>query len=143
MTEATGAPPGATDDDATTATTGADDATGVEPAGDGPTTASGRRLRWWREVAYVIAFYMAYSWVRNQFGSAVEGATETAFANAERIIDAQKALGLWFEPSLQQWYLDLPAMGGISEKVAKPMRARPVMKASVDRQTEYRSGIAR
>ena len=35
---------------------------GTEPGPDP------RRLRWWREVAYVIAFYIVYSFVRNQFG---------------------------------------------------------------------------
>jgi hypothetical protein len=131
VTGPTSSPHGAADDEAAPpATRGSTDTLDAAEAGpdptaararrarrgrraDPPTTASARRLRWWREAGYVVAFYIAYSWVRNQFGSAVEGAAEEAFANAERIIDIQDAMGLWFEPALQQWYLDLPAMGGI------------------------------
>jgi hypothetical protein len=76
-----------------------------------PATASGRRLRWWREVAYVVAFYFVYSWVRNQFGSAGEDSTRIAYEHARDIIRIQDAIGLWFEPALQRWYLDLPGMG--------------------------------
>ena len=78
-----------------------------------PATASGRRLRWWREIAYVVAFYLVYSWVRNQFGSAGEDSTRIAYEHARDIIGVQDAIGLWFEPELQRWYLDLPGMGGI------------------------------
>jgi membrane-associated phospholipid phosphatase len=78
-----------------------------------PVTAAGRRLRWWREVGYVLAFYLVYSWIRNQFGSAGEGSTEIAFQHAKDIIGIQDAMGLWFEPALQQWYLDLPYEGFI------------------------------
>lgn len=77
------------------------------------TTAAGRRLRWWRETGYVIAFYAVYSWIRNQFGSAGEGSTRIAYEHARDIIALQDAMGLWFEPELQRWYLDLPAMGFI------------------------------
>jgi membrane-associated phospholipid phosphatase len=84
-----------------------------EPAGAVPATASGRRLRWWREAAYVVAFYVVYSWIRNQFGSAGEDAARIAYEHARDIIGIQDAMGLWFEPELQRWYLDLPAMGGI------------------------------
>ena len=78
---------------------------------DVPATASGRRLRWWRELAYVVAFYVVYSWVRNQFGSAGEDSTRIAYEHARDIIRIQDAMGLWFEPELQRWYLDLPGMG--------------------------------
>ena len=27
------------------------------------------RLRWWKEVLYVLVFYGVHSWIRNQFGS--------------------------------------------------------------------------
>ncbi len=81
------------------------------PAEAGPATAAGRRLRWWREAAYIVAFYVLYSWVRNQFGSAGAGSAEIAYQHARDIIAIQDALGLWFEPELQRWYLDLPANG--------------------------------
>jgi hypothetical protein len=44
-----------------------------------------RHLRWWREVLYVAAFYLVYSFVRNQFGSAAVSA-ETAYENARDVI---------------------------------------------------------
>lgn len=76
-----------------------------------PQTASGRRLRAWRELGYIVAFYVVYSWVRNQFGSAGEGAADIAYQHARDIIAIQDAMHLWFEPELQRWYLDLPAHG--------------------------------
>ncbi len=63
------------------------------------------RLRWWREVLYIVGFYLAYSLVRNQFGSAAVGA-ERAFRNAERVIGIERALGLFFEQPLQALFLD-------------------------------------
>ncbi len=74
------------------------------------------RLRWWREVLYVAAFYGIYSAVRNIFGSAGgvgRAAVDIAFNHAKAVIAIQDAIGLWFEPELQDWYLDLPANGGI------------------------------
>jgi hypothetical protein len=81
-----------------------------------PETESGRRLRYWREVLYIIAFYVLYSAVRNTFGSAGgvgREAVATAFGHAKDIIRIQDDLRLWFEPELQRWYLDLPGRGGI------------------------------
>ena len=72
------------------------------------------RLRWWREVLYVLAFYAVYSSVRNLFGSQGVGEdidASVAFEHAREMIELEKALGLYFEARLQQWYLDLPAMG--------------------------------
>ena len=43
--------------------------------------AAPRRLYWWREVLYVLAFYGVYSYIRNQFGSA-SVSDEVAFRNA-------------------------------------------------------------
>ena len=74
--------------------------------------APGHRLRWWRELLYALAVYLVYSVVRNQFGSAA-GDPRPAFDHALQIIDLEKALGLYFEPDLQSWYLDLPARGFI------------------------------
>lgn len=80
------------------------------------TTESGRKLRWWREVLYILVFYVVYSAVRNTFGSAGgvgRVAVANAFNHAKAIITIQDWFGLWFEPELQRWYLDLPGKGGI------------------------------
>ena len=72
------------------------------------------RLRWWREVLYTVALYGVYSTVRNQFGSAGGPALQAngiAYGHALDIIGIQRALGSYFEPGLQRWYLDLPAHG--------------------------------
>jgi hypothetical protein len=62
------------------------------------------RLRWYYEVALVVGFYVVYSFVRNSFGSSsVEPAQ--AFDNAQRVVDAERALGLFFEPDLQRAFL--------------------------------------
>ncbi|MEJ7584067.1 MAG: phosphatase PAP2 family protein [Acidimicrobiales bacterium] len=79
-------------------------------------TESGRRLRWWREVVYILVFYVVYSAVRNTFGSSGgvgRAAVDNAFNHAKAIIAIQDWAGLWFEPELQLWYLDLPGRGGI------------------------------
>lgn len=72
------------------------------------------RLRWWRELVYIGAFYMLYSFVRNLFGSQGTGDdidASVAYEHARQIIDLEEMLGLYFEAELQRWYLDLPAMG--------------------------------
>jgi PAP2 superfamily len=79
------------------------------PARTGPRS----RLRWWREVSYIVLVYLGYSAVRNQFGSGA-GATvdaDPAFHHAEAIIQLERNLHLYFEDRLQQWYLDLPLDG--------------------------------
>ncbi|MFN3218330.1 MAG: phosphatase PAP2 family protein [Acidimicrobiales bacterium] len=63
-----------------------------------------RTLRWWLELGLIGTFYFVYSWVRNQFGSAVVDPAE-ALANANRIIDIEEAVGLYFEPTVQGWFL--------------------------------------
>ena len=80
---------------------GSADATGREPA-DRVRPAG---LRWWREVLYILVFYVVYSAVRNTFGSigGVGRATvDIAFDHAKAIIAIQDAIGLWFEPELQR-----------------------------------------
>ena len=67
-------------------------------------------LRWWKEVIYAVAIYVIYSAVRNRFGSA-GGNPQPAFDHAELVIDIQDAMYLYFEPTVQEWYLDLPARG--------------------------------
>jgi hypothetical protein len=88
--------------------------TTTELTEDEPDSAVTSPLRWWREVLLVLAFYAVYSFVRNLFGSQGTGNdidASVAFEHAREMIDLEKALGLYFEADLQQWYLDLPAMG--------------------------------
>jgi hypothetical protein len=67
-------------------------------------------LRWWKEVVLAAVVYGVYSVVRNQFGSA-GGDPGPAFGHAKDIIAIEDALHLYVEPTIQQWYLDLPANG--------------------------------
>ena len=67
-------------------------------------------LRWWKELLLAAAVYLVYSIVRNQFGSA-GGDPGPAFGHALDVIDLERALHLYFEADVQQWYLDLPANG--------------------------------
>ena len=68
------------------------------------------QLRWWREVLIAGTFYLLYSIVRSTFGAGPESRS-IAFRHARGVIKLEDTLGLWFEPALQQWYLDLPAHG--------------------------------
>ena len=68
----------------------------------------------WREVFYIVAVYLVYSTVRNRFGSAGGApghANGIAYGHALDVIDFEKWFGLFFEQSLQSWYLSLPAHG--------------------------------
>jgi hypothetical protein len=71
------------------------------------------RLRWWREALYILLVYLAYSTVRNQFGSGAGDHVDAdpAFHHAEAIIQIERNVGLFFEQHLQHWYLSLPAHG--------------------------------
>ncbi|MBW3555878.1 MAG: phosphatase PAP2 family protein [Actinobacteria bacterium] len=61
------------------------------------------RLRWWREVVYVLVFYIVYSAVRNK-GLAADPEPE-AFANARTVIRLERLVGLYREESIQQAFL--------------------------------------
>ena len=65
---------------------------------------------WWHEVLLALGFYFVYSQVRNYFGAGPES-REIAFGHARDVIAIEEALRLWFEPTLQQWYLGLPRDG--------------------------------
>src|SRR3546814_13949384 len=78
-----------------------------------PEPADRGRLRWWKEVLFGAAVYAIYSAVRNQFGSA-GGDPGPAFEHARQIIRLEEAIGLYVKPSIQSWYLDLPADGLLS-----------------------------
>jgi len=82
----------------------------VAEAGDGAPTddrSVNRPLRWWNEVVIVAAFYAVYSFIRGQFGSASMSTAEAA-ANAQQIIGIERALGVYNELAVQQWFLQAP-----------------------------------
>lgn len=93
------------------------DAPLAEPTGTlgEPDEGRARRLglRWWHELGYIVLVYVAYSAVRNQFGSGAGTSVDAdpAFHHAEAIIQLQRNIGLYFEDRLQRWYLDLPGNG--------------------------------
>jgi hypothetical protein len=62
------------------------------------------RLRWWREVVYIASFYIVYTFIRNQFGSARVD-SQRAFENAQIVIRIEEALGMYHEATLQAWFL--------------------------------------
>jgi hypothetical protein len=72
-----------------------------------PSQARTHRLRWWREVLLILGFYGVYSVIRNQFGSAGSPVTShaEAFRNAREVIRVERAVGLFHEESIQQWFL--------------------------------------
>jgi hypothetical protein len=61
------------------------------------------RLRWWREVVYVLAFYGVYTLVRNR-GIASDNAGE-AFRHAKQMIRVERFLGSFHEETIQEWFL--------------------------------------
>ncbi len=63
------------------------------------------QLRWWKEVVLVLGLYWLYSGARNQFGSSSVAPSE-ALENAERIIDIEQAMGLFFEQEVQSWFIE-------------------------------------
>jgi hypothetical protein len=65
-----------------------------------------KRLYWWREAIYVLAFYGVYSVVRNLFGSAGGGGELHAFNNAKLVRSIERALGSFHEETIQEWFLD-------------------------------------
>ena len=68
-----------------------------------PFAAIGRRLpQGWRDLLLQLGlFFFAYQGYQLVRGL-VDGKTALAFDNAEWIVDAEKALGTFFEPGLQQ-----------------------------------------
>ncbi|MGE0306639.1 MAG: phosphatase PAP2 family protein [Acidimicrobiia bacterium] len=66
------------------------------------------RLRWWREVLYIASFYGVYTLVRNTFGSA-SVSPRHAFNNAKHVISLEKALGLYHEQRIQDWFIGYDA----------------------------------
>ncbi|HUR18942.1 MAG TPA: polyprenyl synthetase family protein [Acidimicrobiales bacterium] len=64
---------------------------------------AGPRLRWWREVLYILAFYGVYSYVRNK-GVATDSKLE-ALRNARHVIHLERLLGSFHEEAIQDWFL--------------------------------------
>ena len=65
-----------------------------------------RPLRWWVEIGLTVAFYVVYSAIRNQFGSALgDSVRDASFRNAERIIDIEQAMGLYVEEWIHNTFL--------------------------------------
>ncbi|MGH9151859.1 MAG: phosphatase PAP2 family protein, partial [Acidimicrobiales bacterium] len=71
------------------------------PAPPPPTTG---RLRWWREVLYVLAFYSVYTLVRNR-GIATDSVAE-ARRNALDVIELERRMGAFWEEAIQDRFLD-------------------------------------
>jgi hypothetical protein len=65
---------------------------------------SPKRLRWWREVVYVLVFYGVYTTIRNTFGSAGVSPRH-ALNNARHVIRWERAVGLFHEETIQRWFL--------------------------------------
>lgn len=74
------------------------------PGGPIAAPAAEVRLRWYREVATILAFYAVYSAIRNLFGSnAVDPAV--ALRNAERVIRAEEVVSGFVEADVQAYFL--------------------------------------
>lgn len=64
-------------------------------------------LKWWLEATMTLAFYIVYSAIRNQFGSALgDSVRRRSYENALDIIGIEKAIGLYHEEWIQQRFLD-------------------------------------
>ena len=84
----------------------------VYRAADGHSPRSHRPLSWKRELVLITAVYGTYTLVRNRFGSARldTGSRESAFRNAVRVIDLERAMRIFHELTVQQFFLDTPAI---------------------------------
>jgi hypothetical protein len=67
----------------------------------GRVLSDGSRLYWWRELVFGVLVYFVYETVRN----ISKGKPSTAFDNALRVIDWQKAVGINHEKPIQDWAL--------------------------------------
>lgn len=65
-------------------------------------------LRFWKEALLVIVVYGGYGIGRNLFGSAAVD-PQVAADNADRVIDIEKAIGSYVEPTIQSWFIDWTA----------------------------------
>jgi hypothetical protein len=67
----------------------------------GRTLSDGSRLLWWRELLITLSVYVMYESIRDVSKSG----QQVAFENALRVIDWQKALGIYHEQAIQDWAL--------------------------------------
>jgi membrane-associated phospholipid phosphatase len=66
------------------------------------------QTRWWKEALIMGIFYALYTATRNQFGSrsaGTESMTEQAFQNAMSMIRLERAMGLFHEETIQDWFM--------------------------------------
>lgn len=81
-----------------------------DPGGTGAPAPGGDRgrpreaLRWWRELLLVLALYLVYEAVRDT----VTSTASRAYADALRVLSAERAMGLAVELPVQQWTLERP-----------------------------------
>ncbi|MDQ3569536.1 MAG: phosphatase PAP2 family protein [Actinomycetota bacterium] len=61
------------------------------------------RLRWWRELLCVVAFYSVYTLIRNH--GVATGSHGEAFRHARQVIGAQRLLGIYHEETIQDLFL--------------------------------------
>jgi hypothetical protein len=76
----------------------------LEPPSVTHATGAHPRLRWWIELAIVLAFYGIYSVVRNVFGSA-KVSPDAALENALDVIHLERTIGLFHEQTIQSWFV--------------------------------------
>lgn len=62
----------------------------------------------WREIAMIVGFYAVYSFVRNLHGSQIS--VEAALRNAHDIVNLEKALGMFHELQVQEFFLQWPGV---------------------------------
>lgn len=65
-------------------------------------------MSWWREALIMAGFYTAYTMVRNFFSGTSLGDEHPAqaFGNAIKVIRIERALGLFHEETIQDWFLN-------------------------------------
>jgi membrane-associated phospholipid phosphatase len=61
------------------------------------------RPTWWREIAYVAAFYAIYTVVRNLHGSVLS--VSAAEKNAATLVDIERWFRMFNEQQIQEWFL--------------------------------------
>jgi hypothetical protein len=65
-------------------------------------------LRWWREVLYIVGFYLVYTTIRDTQGSAGKGKTApstTALRHAHDVIRIEKDLLIFHEHQIQHFFI--------------------------------------